>query len=160
MIQYYTELWKFHSTPSRKMPYSCLATIYRHMIRNSPLKKRATRKERAEMCPAIVSGIITGDAPVIYWPFFYQLYRSNPGITFLLNLFLSLHPLLFFLFLCKLCLLPLYFQSIFGVFCYFCQRKPTLYQPHGFLGLSCHILTKLCNLLPCHNKVAILTKNK
>ena len=112
------------------------------------------------MCPAIVSGIITGDAPVIYRPFFYQLYRSNPGITFLLNLFLSLHPLLFFLFLCKLCLLPLYFQSIFGVFCYFCQRKPTLYQPHGFLGLSCHILTKLCNLLPCHNKVAILTKNK
>ena len=35
---------QFHSTPSRKMPYSCLATIYRHMIRNSPLKKR----ERSE----------------------------------------------------------------------------------------------------------------
>ena len=24
----------------------------------------------ATMCPAIVSGIVTGDAPVSYWPFF------------------------------------------------------------------------------------------
>ena len=105
------------------------------------------------MCPAIVSGIITGDAPVSQWPFFLPTLKNKPKNHLLTS------PTLF-PFLCKLCLLPLYFQSIFGIFCYFCQRKPTLYKPHGFFGLSCHILTKLCNLLPCHNKVAILTKNK
>ena len=112
------------------------------------------------MCPAIVSGIITGDAPVIYCPFFYQLYRSNPGITFLLNLFLSLHPLLFFLFLCRFCLLPLCFQSIFGIFGYFVKESPRCISFMVSLGFLAIFLRISVILLPCHNKVAILTKNK
>jgi len=28
----------------------------------------------AEMCPAIVIGIVTGDAPVNYWPIFFSLF--------------------------------------------------------------------------------------
>ena len=112
------------------------------------------------MCPAIVSGIITGEAPVIYCPFFYQLYRTNPRITFLLNLFLSLHPLLFFLFLCRLCLLPLCFQSIFGIFCYFVKESPRCISLMVFLGFLAIFLRISVILLPCHNKVVILTKNK
>ena len=42
---------------------------------NIPLKKaighfRNEKGTGAEMRPAIVSGIVTGDAPVSYWPFF------------------------------------------------------------------------------------------
>ena len=29
---------------------------------------RNAKRTGAEMCPAIVSGIVTGDAPVSYWP--------------------------------------------------------------------------------------------
>ena len=29
------------------------------------------------MCPALVSGIITGDAPVSYWPFFFTNFKEQ-----------------------------------------------------------------------------------
>ena len=31
----------------------------------------------AEMCPAIVSGIVTGDVPGSYWPIFFLPVRRN-----------------------------------------------------------------------------------
>ena len=44
-----------------------------HFTRLSASSNRHLRNDRrtgVEMCPAIVSGIVTGDAPVSYWPFF------------------------------------------------------------------------------------------
>ena len=38
------------------------------------------------------------------------------------------------------------------------KEKPTLYKPHGFLGLYSSIVTNFSNLLLCHNKV--VKKNK
>ena len=44
-------------------------------IRHSPLYKR--EGNGAEMCPAIVSGIVTGDAPVSYWPIFSPILANS-----------------------------------------------------------------------------------
>ena len=32
----------------------------------------------AEICPAIVSGIVTGDAAISYWPIFSLVLRDSP----------------------------------------------------------------------------------
>ena len=128
------------------------------MIRNSPLKKR--ERSEPKCVPQLFLESLLGTRRSYIVPFFYQLYRTNPRITFLLNLFLSLHPLLFFLFLCRLCLLPLCFQSIFGIFCYFVKESPRCISLMVSLGFLAIFLRISVILLPCHNKVAILTKNK
>ena len=128
------------------------------MIRNSPLKKR--ERSEPKCVPQLFLESLLGTRRSYIVLFFYQLYRTNPRITFLLNLFLSLHPLLFFLFLCRLCLLPLCFQSIFGIFCYFVKESPRCISLMVFLGFLAIFLRISVILLPCHNKVAILTKNK
>ena len=128
------------------------------MIRNSPLKKR--ERSEPKCVPQLFLESLLGTRRSYIVLFFYQLYRTNPRITFLLNLFLSLHPLLFFLFLCRLCLLPLCFQSIFGIFCYFVKESPRCISLMVSLGFLAIFLRISVILLPCHNKVAILTKNK
>ena len=128
------------------------------MIRNSPLKKR--ERSEPKCVPQLFLESLLGTRRSYIVLFFYQLYRTNPRITFLLNLFLSLHPLLFFLFLCRLCLLPLCFQSIFGIFCYFVKESPRCISLMVSLDFLAIFLRISVILLPCHNKVAILTKNK
>ena len=128
------------------------------MIRNSPLKKR--ERSEPKCVPQLFLESLLGTRRSYIGLFFYQLYRSNPRITFLLNLFLSLHPLLFFLFLCRLFFLPLCFQSIFGIFCYFVKESPRCISLMVSLGFLAIFLRISVILLPCHNKVAILTKNK
>ena len=128
------------------------------MIRNSPLKKR--ERSEPKCVPQLFLESLLGTRRSYIVLFFYQLYRTNPRITFLLNLFLSLHPLLFFLFLCRLCLLPLCFQSIFGIFCYFVKESPRCISLMVSLGFLAIFLRISVILLPCHNKVVILTKNK
>ena len=128
------------------------------MIRNSPLQKR--ERSEPKCVPQLFLESLLGTRRSYIVLFFYQLYRTNPRITFLLNLFLSLHPLLFFLFLCRLCLLPLCFQSIFGIFCYFVKESPRCISLMVSLDFLAIFLRISVILLPCHNKVVILTKNK
>ena len=39
---------------------------------------RDEKETGAEMCPAIVSGIVTGVAPVSYWPIFFRFPSNSP----------------------------------------------------------------------------------
>ena len=39
---------------------------------------RKAKGTGAEMSPAIVSGIVTGDAPVSYWPIFFPVLSNIP----------------------------------------------------------------------------------
>ena len=41
---------------------------------------RNNKETGAEKCPAIVSGIVTGDAPVSYWPIFSQSLVTVPEV--------------------------------------------------------------------------------
>ena len=127
---------QFQSTPSRKMPYSCLATIYRHMIRNSPLKKR--ERSEPKCVPQLFLESLLGTRRSYIGLFFYQLYRSNPRITFLLNLFLSLHPLLFFFFFVSFVFCLYIFNQYLAFFVIFVREIPrciSLMVFWGFLAI-------------------------
>ena len=66
---------QFHSTPSRKMPYSCLATIYRHMIRNSPLKKR--ERSEPKCVPQLFLESLLGSRRSAIGPFFLTNFKEQ-----------------------------------------------------------------------------------
>ena len=104
-----------HSFIPKDAMYSCLVTIHQHMIRNSPLKKR----ERSELkcVPQLFLGSLLGTRRSAIGLFFFtNLKRPNWRITFLLNLFLCLHPALPFF---SFSLSALSFAFIFFSFSHF-----------------------------------------
>ena len=47
--------------------------VYEYSMRNF----RNEKGTGAEICPAVISGIVTGDASVSYWPMFFRKSSNN-----------------------------------------------------------------------------------
>ena len=86
---------------------------------------RADKGTGAEMSPAIVSGIVTGDAPVSCWPIFFPVLSNRPRS---LKIPQRQRPRKGRL-KSELAL----FQFLFGLFqlAYSVKRKRTLLKPHS-----------------------------
>ena len=68
-----TTLLHFISPTLPTTLFYLLTTMHSRQV-SSPALIRNLRHEKgtgAKICPAIVSGIVTGDAPISYWPFWF-----------------------------------------------------------------------------------------
>ena len=119
---------------------------------------RNEKKTGAEMRPAIVSGIVTGHAPISYWPFFFSLslatsQKSSKGANWRSEIFSCPHYLsrfetsLWSVFR----MTSTYFTHLPGN-CYFGNFSPWKSLSHFGYLTTFHIEVKVCDLQPTETR--------
>ena len=75
ILELFIKSYVFDTYPSVIVWYIHLSLLFLCSIVCPTIIHLFGNKKRtgAEMCPAVVSGIITGDVPVSYWPVFFSL---------------------------------------------------------------------------------------